>query len=131
MEKSTGPRHKRCCLSRRQHTFIQFFILIENFILIEEPHHTPSACAAHLSRPLGIAQNLDNRIGQRLRTAQRNQPAADAVLDHFGNPADLRRDHRYFAREGLRDREAERFALRRRKQKIRPAGTGVSVAGMS
>ena len=52
------------------------------------------------------------------RSLERMQETGDPVLDHLGQPADLRCDDRHFARHRLEGRQAEALLCRRQEKDV-------------
>ena len=63
--------------------------------------------------PLGIEQQLDHRLGERLRVPPRHQQTGDAVLDRLRRPADRGRHHRPADAHGLQQHAAQRLGPHR------------------
>ena len=75
----------------------------------EPVDHRPAPRLAQAEAQLIVAQQLDDRVGKRVRVARRNEAAVDAIGHDLGNAADRARDHRHAAGHRLEERDALRL----------------------
>ena len=87
--------------------------LAQNFFLA-----SMRARCAHFAAAVGAGENFDGVGGGGFDVAGFDEIAVDAVLDDFGDAADVGGDDRDFAGHGFESGEAEGFELRRHQEKI-------------
>lgn len=73
---------------------------------------------AHFAAAVRAGEDFDGVGGSGFYVARFDKIAIDAVLDDFGDAADIRGDDGDFAGHGFEGGEAEGFELRRHQEKI-------------
>ena len=78
-------------------------------------------------REAGVEEEAGDRGREGDRVVVLDEEAGDAVLDHLGDPADVRRDDRPRQRHRFEDRQALCLAPRRQHGDVEPGGDGRDV----
>ena len=76
------------------------------------------ASLAHFAAAVGAREKFDGVAGGEFHVAGFDEVAIHAVLDDFGDAADIGGDDGDFAGHGFESGQAEGFELRRQQEKI-------------
>jgi hypothetical protein len=86
------------------------------------------AARTHRAPPVRVVEQRDDRLGQRLRVAERREPPDVGSGQHVADAADVGADARHSGSEALDERDRRAFVSRRQQEHVGRAVDGGEIA---